>query len=87
MLSSGSGQLYGLGPLVLPQPSFTRGTGVSGVMFSIASWALTPLLRSIRPIAPRVGPLCPVIVQMIFCVPGMLRASMNVPGDSARLPK
>ncbi len=56
-------------------------------MFTIASWALTPRERSITPMAPRVGPLWPVIVQMIFCVPGIDRASMNVPGESTRLPK
>ncbi len=39
------------------------------------------------PIAPRVGPLWPVIVQMIFVLPGIERASMNVAGDKTRLPK
>ena len=85
--SSGTGQLYCLVPSVLPLPSFTAGTGTSGVMFRMASCALTPKLRSTTPMAPRVGPLWPVMVQTIFPVPGMDRASMKVPGDSTRLPK
>ena len=72
---------------VLPLPSPTAGICTSGVIFSMDAWALRPLDRSMIPIAPRVGPLCPVIVQMILLVPGICLGSINVPGDSAPLPK
>ena len=59
----------------------------SGVMFSIAAWAFSPLYRSMIPMAPRVGPLWPVIVHIILFVPGICLGSMNVPGDNTPLPK
>ena len=72
--------------MVLPLPWSTLPMLIPGVRLRMARCEFTPSERSMVPMAPRQAPLWATMVQMIFPVPGMLRASMKVPGLSTRLP-
>src|SRR5574341_137486 len=59
----------------------------SGVRFLIASWAFRPRVGSMRPRAPRMGPLWAVKVHSTRRVPGTGFASRKLAGLRMRFPK